>query len=121
MTVRTVFGLEALREKLVCWDAGFDDVLIEVLKLEQLGVAPGGAWLDDRRNARLAGVDAETLAIVIGAPGRAEHALLAELPRAAYVALAADRARSAELAAKLSAGPFVDVGRITITPPISGS
>jgi len=34
LTVRCVFGLDDLREKLRIWDAGLDDVLVELWKLE---------------------------------------------------------------------------------------
>jgi hypothetical protein len=34
--VRTVFGVEELREKLVIHEAGFDDFLVEILKMELL-------------------------------------------------------------------------------------
>lgn len=38
--VRLVFGVEELREKLVIWRAGFDDSLIECVKLELVKAEP---------------------------------------------------------------------------------
>ena len=38
--VRTVFGVEELREKLVIHEAGFDDFLVEILKMELLSRHP---------------------------------------------------------------------------------
>lgn len=39
--VRVVFGYEELREKLVVWDAGLDDALVECLKVRALAQDPG--------------------------------------------------------------------------------
>lgn len=47
-TCRLVYGVLALREKLLLWDAGLDDRVVEALKgarLETLGVAPEDAVL----------------------------------------------------------------------------
>lgn len=38
--VRTVFGVEELREKIVIHDAGLDDVLVEMVKIELLAAHP---------------------------------------------------------------------------------
>src|SRR5437660_345608 len=38
--VRAVFGVEALAEKLRIWDAGLDDALVELLKLELVTSMP---------------------------------------------------------------------------------
>lgn len=48
--VRLAFGYEQLREKLLLWDAGLDDRLIEVLKLEafarpELGLGASGRFV----------------------------------------------------------------------------
>ncbi len=39
-TVRTCFGLRALGEKIRLWDAGLDDALVELLKLELVARTP---------------------------------------------------------------------------------
>ncbi|HEY5948909.1 MAG TPA: CpXC domain-containing protein [Kofleriaceae bacterium] len=59
--VRLVFGIEELREKLVIWRAGFDDAIVEVVKLRMFAVEPGLSRahrllvdeLDDRRGHAL--------------------------------------------------------------------
>lgn len=39
--VRVVFGLDALREKMLCFSAGLDDCLLEALKVNLLASVPG--------------------------------------------------------------------------------
>ena len=46
--VRLVFGYDELREKLVLWDAGFDDVAVEILKLLAVRRDPSIFGIDDR-------------------------------------------------------------------------
>jgi len=43
-TVRVVLGLDELRERLLLWDAGLDDALVECAKLKSSGAGYG--WLD---------------------------------------------------------------------------
>lgn len=111
--VRLVFGLDALREKLVCFDAGLDDVTLEVLKFDQLGIAVGGQLLDEHTHARLVEVGTEALTFLAGAPA-AEEATVIEVAREVYDEIARGGDRWVELAATFSSGPYVDLGRLTI-------
>jgi hypothetical protein len=59
--VRVVFDLDELREKLVIWDAGLDDALVECMKLVCLRERPSIAGAD--RRIRLRAVDAAQFAM----------------------------------------------------------
>lgn len=111
--VRLVFGLDALREKIVCFDAGLDDVRIEMLKFDQLGIAVGGALLDEHVHARVVEVGGDALTLLVGAP-KADEATVVEVTRSIYDEIERGGDHWAELAAIFSAGPYVDLGRLTI-------
>ena len=71
MMTRVVFGLQALREKLLIWDAGLDDRVIELGKrhvLTESGVDP------DAHLLRLSSVDPSSKALTFGLHRRAPHA-----------------------------------------------
>lgn len=68
MRHRIVFGLRALREKVLAWDAGLDDALVEVAKLELL-------------RASGTPVEAEELRLVAVLPPE-EHLMFARYRRA---------------------------------------
>ncbi|TNF35057.1 MAG: hypothetical protein EP329_06605 [Deltaproteobacteria bacterium] len=111
LVLRTVFGLEALREKLVCAEHGVDDAQLEALKLQLLldGTLPG-----PESAPRLAEVedDGETLVIVCEpvadlTTGAARQAVL----RAPRRLLELDLDLGLP---PLDAGTWVDVGRILV-------
>jgi hypothetical protein len=88
MRRRLVFGLASLREKLIAFDDGLDDRVLEVLKLELLrehGVLP-----DTRVACHLAAVDSDTLDFEIARPGAPPVIDRVAVARADYDALAAD-------------------------------
>jgi len=112
--VRVTFGLEGLREKLVCWDAGLDDRVLELLKIDLVA---------DRPELVARGVGSFTLDAVapdgmllfvpmLRVPNAdpAVHVVVG-MPRAVYdeAARASDGLRAAHEA--LWSGPFVSVAR----------
>lgn len=89
MRRRVVFGLAALREKLIAADAGLDDRVLEGLKLVVLrrgGIAPA---IDE--HLHLVGVDGEQLWLC---HARATGTVRFGVPRSWYVEVEAARARA---------------------------
>jgi hypothetical protein len=104
---RLVFGLDALGEKLVAFEAGVDDAALEVLKMEVLRSSPGVAFHPDARPRLVAADEGElTLALCD------EEGALRELrvPRAALSAVA-DSPAHAALIEEQRRGLYVDAGR----------
>ncbi len=101
LAVRVVFGLAALREKVLCFDAGVDEAAIEALKLasRRPGAPP----------ARLVEVDADE--IVLAAPGAPQ----VRHPRAA-VGAAACAPEASAAAASLRGKVYVDAQRLQGRP-----
>jgi hypothetical protein len=69
--VRAVFGLDALADKLRIWDAGLDDSLVELLKLE---LAASDPTLRSRRDLLLDVVGVDPGARTIEVAARSAHA-----------------------------------------------
>lgn len=131
--IRAVFGLEALREKLVAWAAKIDDRVLEAYKLAllrsmgpyELGPAARprlravrmdaarGELLDfevPRRVERAAGADGE--------PGGSEWRLAKiAIERRELDRVASNREEWAPVIEALAAGPYVDLGRLFIPQP----
>lgn len=112
LQVRVVFGWPALREKLVAFDLGLDDVSLELLKIAVLRSVPEPPFgvghelrLDDGNEASLALRWIRT----------ATEECVAQLsvPRDVYDDIAGDEAWS-ELREEVSQGPFVDMERLMI-------
>jgi len=109
-TVRLVFGLAALREKILCLDAGIDDATLEALKLDLMRSVKG-LWFHPAGRPRLDAVSTETLTFVALPPGGGDERVRFEVARQA--GLAAVRAPGFEhLRAVLVEGSYVDVGRV---------
>ena len=114
MVVRTVFGLDALREKIVVLDAGVDDALVEALKLrllvgrDDLSPAP-----DDR--PRLLSLSDDELTF---RARRGPDVYRLTVPRAELDAIAADDDLVPILDA-LRSGPYRDCGRLLEPAPVS--
>lgn len=116
VVVRCVFGLGALREKLVAADAGFDDVLVEAAKLD-LFRSLSGLALSLGRRPRLvqSGVDKVTFAIPSAADDPDRRPSRLPVDRAVFDELLA-AVSGDECVAALGAGAYVDLGRILIAP-----
>ncbi|MFT5586536.1 MAG: hypothetical protein ACI9VR_004135 [Cognaticolwellia sp.] len=100
-TVRCVFGLAALREKLVAWRAGLNDTWLEVLKIELM--RSGVGWSPTRR-PRLIEAGDKLIFEVAGAHLQVDPGLLTRMQLEPLDWLSAHQA--------VSAGPYVDVGRL---------
>ena len=117
MAVRTVFGMDALREKIVTLTEGLDDATVETLKLRLLLTAQPPPAIEPP--PRLTEVDDETLVFAIGRDwGDGEGIVLGPLlaSRAEYEAVGADP-DLAEMRDALSTGPFRDMARVTRPAP----
>ena len=101
--VRCVFGLPALREKLLAWRADLDDAWLEVLKIELMRSELG--WSPSRR-PRLVQTGEALVFEVEGAQLRVELELLTRIQSQPLDWLPAYEA--------ISAGPYVDVGRLLL-------
>ncbi len=103
---RTVFGYEALREKVVLWEAGLDDVQVEQAKLWMLRGQPRWAYA----RFRLRKVDAEHLYWEIERLDRERD--LAKTARALL-----DQGPPPDvLPGALGCDPFVDMRRFFVEP-----
>ncbi len=107
--LRVVFGLEALREKLVLMQLGLPDVALEAFKLcvEKRADPRSAAPYRLRLERELQG----QLHFSIQHPQAREVAQRA-LPLAALLEYAHGRLFSRELARQLAAGPYVDLARL---------
>jgi hypothetical protein len=99
LRVRIVFGLEALREKLVCFDAALDDVALEACKLE---LVRRGHSLDVE--LRLDEVQGDVLVL------RAGDDASMRVPRRDYDAVLGDA--YAPVREELARGAYVDLARL---------
>jgi CpXC protein len=109
-TVRALFGLDALAEKLRLWDAGLDDALVELLKLELVA-----CWPElHRPDPGLLVVEIEPRQLVVTAtaePDGGERPLYG-LNRARYDELQAERTELEANFPGLFFKPFVDYRRL---------
>lgn len=108
--VRTVFGLAALREKLVAFESGIDDADLAVFKLVLAQQMHGLLFHPDRRPL-LRAVEGDTLVFhVFSQPDGGE---LIDVPRALFEETKNDPA-FAILREELSQDSYVDPGRLMI-------
>jgi hypothetical protein len=114
--VRTVFGLEALREKIVILEAGLDDAVIEATKARLLATRDDLAADPDARLTflELGTHDLRFAGVVTGGIERRPEVV--RCPRAVYDDLAAGAAP--EIVDALRAGPYRDVGRLLGADPV---
>lgn len=104
-TVRTVFGLAALRDKVVALHAGLDDAWLEVLKLDLIRTVL--RFLPEDR-PRLIDVRDDALIFTVATrPGE-----VLAIPRSTYDALCMDPLSWMAAHEQVTRGPYVDVGRL---------
>ncbi len=120
-TIRTVFGLPALREKLLCFDAGIDDRALEALKLDFMRTSPDSVFALEGR-PRLVAVDDRQLGFYTVTEVE-QWPQISDEPQKVVVNLSIPRAQldrfndpvwQATLDA-VSRGPYVDVGRLILS------
>lgn len=125
--IRAVFGLEALREKLVAWAAKLDDRALEAYKLSLLR-SMGPYVLGPQARPRLRGVrqgadggqllDFEVPRFVDGELGEPELRLAKiAIERREVDRVAANREEWGPVIEAISEGPYVDLGRLFIPRP----
>ena len=110
MKVRLVFGLEQLREKIICWERGLDDGVLELLKIELLvgredlrPYQPLTLLFDD--------CDGDNLGfmIVYAEPPRESAPRLVFVPMDLYRQVEATLPELREAHARMLDGPFVNL------------
>jgi len=114
MAVRTVFGLAALREKLIVFDADLDDAVVEALKL-RLMFTDARLAPELGRRPRLVAVDHRALHFRVAGEERSSS-FSCTVDRAAYEELAGDRAVD-EIVSTLRSGSYRDSGRLLRPDP----
>lgn len=114
-SIRAVFGLESLREKLVAHEARIDDRALEAYKLELLR-GMGRYELSPRARPRLCEVDGAHLRFHVPRPEPADPDRVAVVKVGRDEVERIDRERAAweSVLSALSQGPYVDLGRILI-------
>ncbi len=113
---RVTFGWAALREKLVIDAQRLDDVTVELAKAAVLRLSPD-APIARGHEMRLVGVDADDGALLLAWLHAASEAVdeRKRYSRDGYDAIAADAdGEWSDLRRELTAGPFVDLGRLTL-------
>ena len=109
--VRVVFGYEELREKLVVWDAGLDDALVECVKVRALAEDPGLAAPGSRLLVHRVDPDDRCHAHWYARAADPRPARALALPAEWTAAAVRDRASLATRFAELFGGGFVSVNR----------
>ncbi len=116
-TLRLVFGLLSLREKLLIAEAGLDDAVVELLKLELMDAHPD---LERAADQRLRLVEAgDRLLSFAGRDGKGRWQGAAAT-RQRYEAIRGDSELWATARADLVRGPYVDLGRMLVELPAGG-
>jgi hypothetical protein len=110
-TVRAVFGLDALAEKIRLLEAGLDDRAVEVAKLAV--VLRTGAIMAPDRRPRVVKADPDSVTLVLWAVGDPPEQFTVTVPTADILALAAEDGWRA-LLREMRIGPYVDLGRILL-------
>jgi hypothetical protein len=117
MLRRLVFGLASLREKLITFDNGLDDRVLEVLKLELLqerGVVP-----DARIACHLAGVSPDALDFELARPGAPPVFERVTVARTDYDRLSAHAGELAGRWPELWEDIAVDWRTLFLAPPVA--
>jgi hypothetical protein len=117
---RVVLGAEALREKLVVWEAALDDALVECIKLRAFAADPSLAAPGSRLIVDAVGAD-DALACWWSPRADAPPARRLELPARWVRDASRDRGSLEARFSELFGGGFVDVRRfLSLTPPAGG-
>jgi hypothetical protein len=112
--VRTVFGLGALREKLICFEAGIDDRALELLKLQ---LVLGASGLDPAAGLELVETSPDEL---VFQPRYEPSDRRIGVARSLLDAAALDPQRSATYGV-FGDGPYVDIRRILKSAAATGA
>jgi hypothetical protein len=117
--VRAVFGLENLREKLIAHAAGIDDRVLEAYKLDLLrGIGPYDLAPSARPRMRAAGETDAVFHVPRPTPDAPDRHAIVRVSRAEIERVAAGRdGEWAPTIQAVSAGPYVDLGRIFAPRP----
>jgi len=111
--VRTVFGLDALREKLWCVREGLDDRLLEAWKLDLMRQRPDDHPFHAGFRPRITEMGLFGIAYQITAPNGTVSEW--EALRGSYDRIARDAAQWADLVERLGQSSWVDIGRLMLT------
>lgn len=115
---RVTFGWSALREKIVAAEAGFDDVVVELMKtamVRGMDKPPLGAGTE----LRLVDVDGDQLVVAWINAANEEVREILRVPRSLYDGIAANLGAWESLRASLTSGMFVDVNRLLLPAAVA--
>ena len=110
---RITFGWPALREKVVCLDAGLDDVELELTKMAVIRNVPG-APVADQTELRFDRMEGDSLVLHWTVATTESVVTSLRVPRAVYDQIAGDTAGWADLRGQLSGYPFTDLNRLLV-------
>ncbi len=114
VTVRTVFGLDALTEKLLCSENGLDDRVLECWKLDLLRNNNANLTFETSRRPRLTGVSAFSVAVEVPSGAADTPPSTWNVLRETLDRLERRRSDWSELIETFGEGSYVDLGRIMI-------
>jgi hypothetical protein len=114
--VRCVFGLSALREKLLLDDAGLDDVAVEIMKFCLVTSADPAAQqlITEDRSLRIVTISETHFELISFVVDPEAEATLLSVPREVYDEIVAEPKRWRDLRTFLTSGPYVDAGRVFV-------
>ena len=110
---RITFGWPAVREKVVCQDAGLDDVELELTKMAVIRSVPG-APIADQTELRFDRIEENALVMHWLVPATESVLTSLRVPRSVYDQIAADGTAWADLRGQLSGHPFADLNRLLV-------
>lgn len=114
--VRCVFGLTALREKLLLDDLGLDDVAVEIMKFCLVTSADPETeqLIAEDRTLRIVNVSETHFELISSVVDPEAEATLLSVPREVYDEIVAEPRRWKDLRAFLTSGTYVDAGRVFV-------
>ena len=111
------FGWSGLREKLLCEEFGIDDTTLELLKLLLLRTIEAGNLTENAALRLIARNEAGDLVMAWLSDATEGGTEIIEVPASLLADIAGDKAWDAARA-ELSNGPFVDAGKLLVSPEL---
>ncbi|MEB3294692.1 MAG: CpXC domain-containing protein [Synechococcales bacterium] len=109
MKIRTVFGLSALREKILCFQAGIDDTVLELLKF-RLALSGDRFALEPRLRLRLLEINPPDVIFQVESPAAAIQTIAVDWQL--YETLTQELELWAALRQKIESSPYRDMGKL---------
>lgn len=117
LRARVTFGWSGLREKLLCEEFAIDDTTLELLKLLLLRTIEAGNLTENAALRLIARNEAGDLVMAWLSDATEGGTEIIEVPASLLADIAGDKAWDAARA-ELSNGPFVDAGKLLVSPEL---